>query len=168
MSCGLVASARRKRKILALGRYFSANSSSIRCNVSCFCPLIGTFTKQSSGDQYSSSLGCSRTKSLACEIEWCGNPVSKVSTLATVGSPLDLNLFRLNFPGLGMDIAASSIYSPTTLSFGFFSSAIAGLLLVCSFNFDRETFQSVPSQQRFQRGPQRSNAVNAWQCTQPD
>src|SRR6516225_4462002 len=164
MSCGLVASARRKRKILALGRYFSANSSSIRCNVSCFCPLIGTFTKQSSGDQYSSSFGCSRTKSLACAIEWCGNPVSKVSTLATVGSLLDLNLFRLNFPGLGTDIAALSISSLTTLSFGLVFSSIFASYLVGCFNFDRETFQPIASQQRFKCGPQRSNAVNAGQC----
>ena len=50
-SYGLVASAKRKRRILPLGKYCSAKSSSIRCRVSRFCPLIGTLTKHSSDDQ---------------------------------------------------------------------------------------------------------------------
>ena len=50
-SFGLAARARRNRRIRAAGRWRIANSSSIRCSVSRFDPLIGTFTKQSSGDQ---------------------------------------------------------------------------------------------------------------------
>src|SRR5262249_7580762 len=68
-SYGLVARARRKRSILALGRNRIASSSLIKCRVLSFCPLIGTLTKHSSGDQYFASSGCRRTKSFACEIE---------------------------------------------------------------------------------------------------
>src|SRR5262245_55052063 len=69
MSFGLVASASRNRKILAGGKNRIARSSSIRCNVLLFRPLIGTLTKQSSLDQYFPSSECRRTKSFACEIE---------------------------------------------------------------------------------------------------
>jgi hypothetical protein len=51
LSCELVASANRKRWIFLLDRYCIANSSSIRCNRSRFWPMIGTLTKQYSGDQ---------------------------------------------------------------------------------------------------------------------
>src|SRR5262249_48146135 len=59
---------KRKRRIIALGRKRIASASSIGCSIVFFCPLIGTLTKQSSGDQYFVSSECKRTKSFACEI----------------------------------------------------------------------------------------------------
>src|SRR5262245_40643659 len=67
-SFGLAASARRKRKILALGKNLMASSSLMRWRVLLFWPLMGTLTKQSSADQYVVSSGCKRTKSFACEM----------------------------------------------------------------------------------------------------
>ena len=61
------------------------------CNRSRLVPLIGTETKQSSGDQYSSSDGCNRTQSSTSPIFSTGNAVSSVSTPLMVGAFFDLN-----------------------------------------------------------------------------
>src|SRR5262245_1934498 len=116
------------RRIRALGKNRIASSSSIKCSVSRVWPLVGTFTKQSSSDQYFSSFGCKRTKSLACARLCTGNAVCKVSTSPIVGFCLDLNLFRSNASGLAIGVVASSIgvvtsspfSSGTSLSSGFF------------------------------------------------
>src|SRR5262249_11014139 len=109
------------RRIRALGKNRIASSSSIKCSVSRVWPLVGTFTKQSSSDQYFSSFGCKRTKSFACARLWTGNFGCKVSTLDIVGFCLDLNLFRSNASGLAIGVVASSPFSSgTSLSSGFF------------------------------------------------
>src|SRR5215471_17502361 len=90
-SCGLQASASRCRLIFFAGRYCTARSSSMTYKRSRLAPLIGTETKQSSGDQYSSSDGCNRVQSLASPIFSIGNAVSSVSTPLMVGAFFDLN-----------------------------------------------------------------------------
>src|SRR6516164_6588763 len=90
-SCGLQASASRWRLIFFAGTYCTAMSSSMTCNRSRFAPLIGTETKQSSGDQYSSSDGSSRAQSPTSPIFSIGNAVSSVSTPLMVGAFFDLN-----------------------------------------------------------------------------
>src|SRR6516164_5493276 len=90
-SCGLQASASRCRLIFFAGRYCTAMSSSMTCNRSRLVPLIGTETKQSSGDQYSSSDGCNRVQSSTSPIFSIGNAVNSVSTPLMVGAFFDLN-----------------------------------------------------------------------------
>ena len=65
-----------------------------------FAPLIGTETKHSSQDQYSSSLGCERKKSLASAALMTFNAVKTVSTPPMSGGRFDLN-FDMN-EGLGI------------------------------------------------------------------
>src|SRR5262245_21212800 len=90
-SCGLQASANRWRLIFFAGRYCTARSSLMTCNRSRLVPLIGTETKQSSGDQYPSSDGCNRVQSPTSPIFGIGNAVSSVSTPLIVGAFFDLN-----------------------------------------------------------------------------
>src|SRR6516162_4587002 len=65
-------------------------------------------TKHSSGDQQSSA-GCSRTKSLACDMLLTGKPVCNVSTFAMASVRFDLNLFKSKPAGLGTVIVPGEL-----------------------------------------------------------